>query len=311
MVKKNTNISDVKNYNPHFSKKKMPEYSTRYMELIQQFIIYAQETLEIKDNERYTYIVRKGMNTIKSIFDFLFLYTKNIDLSIHNSRDVLVSFVSFYPHPEEEHKKQIQFHSKGAILFLYQKTIFNINQEYRKDYTLCEDDAETIRVFKQIQTIFDELLRIIIERDGKYIRNKDDYTDTMLIVMNIMNNILKFSKVNKYDYVCLTSNLKLQLHLLKKLSYEKIDTLKFLNIICSITKKLYNNKLTRVDIEKKLNDNVKMDEMLGTSPLKFANWMYSDGKTKKKKKEKKEKREKIKKQKKSPRNIMVKYVNSS
>ena len=84
------------------------------MELFQSFIIYAQETLEIKDNERYTYIVRKGMNTIKSIFDFLFLYTKNIDLSIHNSLDVLASFVSFYPHPEEEHKKQIQFHSKGC-----------------------------------------------------------------------------------------------------------------------------------------------------------------------------------------------------
>ena len=51
--------------------------------------------------------------------------------------------------------------------------------------------------------------------------------------------------------------------------------------------------------------------MLGTSPLKFANWIYSGEKTKKKKKEKKEKRENIKKQKKSPQNIMVKYVNSS
>ena len=60
--------------------------SYTYINIISEFLLHISENIVIQDKQYYIFIVKRGLDTIKHIFNILLLYTKNLDLTIHHTK---------------------------------------------------------------------------------------------------------------------------------------------------------------------------------------------------------------------------------
>ena len=52
-----------------------------YCKLLRDYMIFIHDNKEIKSNSNNCYLVCRGINTVNHIFQQIFLYTKNIDVT--------------------------------------------------------------------------------------------------------------------------------------------------------------------------------------------------------------------------------------
>ena len=125
----NFNLSDRKNYNKNF-KKNLTFYVREYVVLMKEFIEYFDKYIEYNNYKKY-YIVYKGLQSIKHIFLMVLLYTKNLSLTLYHCKKSFLYYVEFISQIGDEGNSYLQLNSKDAILFIYKKSIFELNNDYR------------------------------------------------------------------------------------------------------------------------------------------------------------------------------------
>src|SRR5210317_348621 len=81
------------------------------------------------------------------IYNFLLLYTKNLDLTIYHTQKSILYYIEFIGQIGDDNHSFLKLNSKDATLFTYKKTIFDVNQEYRKEY---EESKETKKRLKNL-----------------------------------------------------------------------------------------------------------------------------------------------------------------
>ena len=62
------------------------------------------------------------------------MYTKNLDLTVYHCKKAYLFYVEFIGQIGDDNNSYLQLNSKDATLFVYKKTIFEINNEYRKQF---------------------------------------------------------------------------------------------------------------------------------------------------------------------------------
>ena len=83
-MKKNFDLSNIKNYNKKF-KKELNFYTKEYLLLMKEIIDYLDKYIETGNNKKL-YIVLKGIESINHIFLLLLLYTKNLSLTLYHCK---------------------------------------------------------------------------------------------------------------------------------------------------------------------------------------------------------------------------------
>ena len=112
----------------------------------------------------------------------IFLYTKNIDLTLIHCKKALYYYIEFIGQIGDESHSYLQLNSKDAMLFIYKKTIFEINSEHRAHFELDENEKHFMERFTKVNTIANELLLYIF---------------TGFFLLMIYDNIYKLGK-NSY-----------------------------------------------------------------------------------------------------------------
>lgn len=268
-------ILSVKNYREYFEGGDIPNILENYINLQQEFLLYMQENIIIQDPNYYIFLIQRGFDTMKHIFNNLILYTKNVDLTIHHCKKVFIYYIEFVEQIVNEQHHYLQLNSKDAILFIYKKTIFEINNEYRKKFTLTVDEKVIINVVNTIQEIFNELIKNTLIKEGDQFKNREEiFLKYISTVVNIMNHILKYENF-QISHLELHSKLDALMYFTNYISHaEAVDGDKMLAIINHICRKMYTKDLCRSRIEKKINDMETSDKLKSLTPLKYANWIY-------------------------------------
>ena len=120
------------------------EMFSKYVNLISEFTSQAQASIQISNLDYFKYVVIKGIETITHVFRLLLLYTKNIELSYFNCKKALYYYIEFIGQIGEDNHEFLKLTSKDASLFVYKKTIFAIQNSFRKEYKE-KDDEDTIK----------------------------------------------------------------------------------------------------------------------------------------------------------------------
>uniref|UniRef100_A0A6C0CS46 Uncharacterized protein n=1 Tax=viral metagenome TaxID=1070528 RepID=A0A6C0CS46_9ZZZZ len=125
------------------------EMFSKYVNLISEFTSQAQTSIAISNLEYYKYVIIKGIETITHVFRMLLLYTKNIELSYYNCKKALYYYIEFIGQIGEDNHEFLKLTSKDASLFVYKKTIFSIQNSFRKEYKEDEgaDNIKTNNTF--------------------------------------------------------------------------------------------------------------------------------------------------------------------
>ena len=133
-------ISAIENYKTTIDLHSV-EMFEKYIEVVSKYIAYFRNTITVSNNiEYYKYILIKGINTICHVFRILFLYTKNIDLVIHHCEKSFFYYIEFIRQIDENNHNLLSLNSNDATYFVFKKTIYEINHEYRKNFNSLEDD---------------------------------------------------------------------------------------------------------------------------------------------------------------------------
>lgn len=266
-------LYDLQNYKKRVTLKNISEYITQYIELINEFILHASESIKVQDYNYYLFIFQRGIDTIKHIYKFVLLYTRNIELTIHHCKKAYLYYIEFISQIGEDNNSFLQLNSKDATLFVYKKTIFDINNVSRKNFSQSKNEKNCLNIVENIIEIYNKLLLMSIysmkEEELKY--NKSKIILIEKESTKIMNKIF-FNNNYTNDKFC--QKIKEFLYLIDMKNIENYK--KKVTIIYIFVKKLIVNKNIELKVIKnKMCDQSCEEKIQNFTALKFVNWLLN------------------------------------
>ena len=160
-------IQDTQLYHHSLSKEDSIEYITKYTSVI-TFFISNMNVLNFYKSDTYKHFVTyNGITSLLHIYNLLILHTKNINLAYYHLQKSYYYYIEFISQINKEQHSFLQFNIRDAIMFIYKKTIFNID----KDITIQNIDIDNKAISKDIFTTCNKLNQFvlcIVEHIRKY-----------------------------------------------------------------------------------------------------------------------------------------------
>jgi len=270
--KKNNDLFNIENYNVSLSLE-VDKIINRYKDIINEYLFHAVENIIIQNSLYYIFVLKRGLDTLNHIFNTLLLYTKNVDMTTYHCKKAYLYYVEFIGQIGDTTHSYLQLNSKDATLFVYKKTIFEINNEYRKSFVLTKDEKELFKYISNTTKLFNEIMLYLLDNDHF---QEDSRLSYIMYIQKMMGKILM-----KYNTLNLSMKNKIQickLYLYYKnliLSKKVINECKFLNLTLLFLKKMEHKKITQAHINEKMYHPESLDKLKHLTPLKFTNWLFS------------------------------------
>ena len=270
-------ISNVENYNKTFEFSEAKPYVSRYVELINEYMLYVVENMIIQDDAYLLFLIRRGVETIMHCFKFLLMYTKNLELTIYQCKKALYYYIEFIGQISDVslHHSYLQLNSKDATLFVYKKTIYDINNMYRKNFTLDDKEQQFLNSISNIIMLFNATLFHLLQKERLKYEKKES-----IIHFAVDKSASIIAKLfNSGNYSLIDSKTELCLFVFQNFQTFEIDTIKYSNICEIFVKKLrkYLDDETlstiKTRVKEKINDNKSIKNLNEMSPLRYVNWL--------------------------------------
>ncbi len=258
-------ISNVEFYNKHLNCDLLDVYS-KYGNLIKEYFTHFYKTINKSSCDNYyNYVFLRGLQTVGSVFNMLLLYLKNVEIAYAHCQQSFLYYIEFIGQIGNDSSGFLQLSSKDAVLFVYKKTIFDINDEHKKNFKTPTNKEKLILSFiEKYICCFNSIIDKLIETtdiDNINIKNNIDEIFLLLKTFPSSVNSIEEQKINilyafinklsisdiTYEYYTLIIKTFLK-KLLKKTSFNK-------NII---------NKINLYDLTNVMNknDSVIVSELL-------------------------------------------------
>ena len=240
------NISSSEYYNDSINETYVSIFS-KYNNLITDYLKHCLDNIYIQNSDYKKYIVRQGINTIKSIFKMLLIYTKNLDMTYYNCQKGYIYFIEFIGQISEDNHSFLQLNSKDASLFVYKKTIFELNNDTTKNYKSDNNIKNLMTTLNPLINIYNSILFKLINDNNLNDIIKIANIEFQKIIQKIIktyieiNNVLLFEKLDQF-----ISN------------YKDNDILEKLDIFIKKIKKIeLNNKNIELNVIDNQTDNTQ------------------------------------------------------
>ena len=252
------------------------EIVLNYFNILKEYLFHAGENIIMQDYSYYIFIVKRGLDCIKHIFNMLLLYTNNLELVVYHCKKSYLYYIEFISQIGNENHTYLQLNSKDAALFVYKKTVFDINNDKRSSFSLSDKNKEKLDYLNNFCEIMNELVLTVY--DNENIKGQQKMSYIMYIInmsSKVKDKIVKSKKnIKQKIEACELIN-----YFLKSIKLKKIeDECVYLNVVNLFSKKVLNqknDKITKQTIEKKMLD-TNFDTIINDmSPLKFINWFIN------------------------------------
>ena len=170
----------------------------------------------------------RGLETISHVFEIMLYYTKNLELTYYHSQKAFYFYGEFISQIIEDPNNYLQLSSKDATLFVYKKTIFEINAQIQKSVKiLTEIDKTKLDILNSYVTILKticenkvpEHIALILENlnNPLLILDKENYELILLFIQRVNKEediILLFIKIlhSPFDKQILKKNIETYTH---------------------------------------------------------------------------------------------------
>jgi len=207
-IKNKKNLLDITNYNKSITQKILYDSMNIYISIAGQCVQYLLKNLKTTNKGYLNFIITRGLATLEHIHNMLFMYTKNSNLLQHHLEKGYLYYVEFVSQIGEDTNSYIKLNSKDATLFVYKKTIYDINQEYRSEMKLTKMDKCYVLKMKKFTECYNILflnmmelqIEDLVKADDKlkeYMKYNKDFERLIAIIYNIFikRDIETYSKI--------------------------------------------------------------------------------------------------------------------
>ena len=202
----------------------------KYSDLIIEYFKFIFENINIKNSNFSKFIIIRGLDTITNVFTNILYYTKNIDLTYFHCQKSFYFYVEFVGQISEDEKTFLQLTSRDATTYVYKKTIFEINNEIKKNIesqTKFSETNDKIQIINLYINIYKTMLYKIINSEN--LINNFTYIDVLNDIFHKLNKI----KLKK-DNIIVINNIFDRFYLIIN------DNEKYFETIQNIIKKIKN-----------------------------------------------------------------------
>ena len=266
----NISLQNLENYKNDYTHG-TAEIFTKYKGLITEYFIQCIDNLYIKNVAYYKYILIKGVETLTHVFKILLLYTKNLPLTYAHCQKSLYYYVEFICQIGDDAHSFLQLSTKDASLFVYKKTIFDINNEYRKEFASVTNTCDVTTNVDLLVKIYYNYISIELQEYDFTPKNKMFFIKNMNSSCNkLSQNILNLSlHISDEEY---TKKLivvdRFNELILKHLDHKNTYAMLF-------TKKMKRKNLSLSTIERKFISEDNEEKIRDLTPTKYINWLLN------------------------------------
>lgn len=271
-TKKDNNLQNINNYYDTLDHTNVSEIFVKYIGIVQEYLTQICENIYMKNHAYMKYVIKNGIRVISHVFNILLLYTKNLDIVTHHCERSFYYYVEFIGQIGDDNHSFLKLNSKDATLFVYKKTIFDINNEYKKNFHMEDNEDLQIKIdcVKNITSLYNYLLDYIIEQHVFDYENKMSLIKiTHQYLNHIGNKLLQLHLLNDDTLYCYKIGLidvfvKQFLFHSKNNGYgvEDITIQQRINILEIFISKLKKKHIDRKMFEQKLNNDSKLKEKM-------------------------------------------------
>ena len=267
---KNNIICDIDNYKKNYDYGAYFQYSEYYTKLICHYLEYLCDHTSIQNKEYFLFVLKRGILSLSHIFNMLLLYTKNIELTITHCNKALYYYIEFIGQIADDNHSYLQLNSKDASLFIYKKTIFEINNDYRKNYTINTKNTKFFETVIALNNICNEIISLIIGEKEFEIKNK------VVLINYIISKINKImSKISTFTYHQCEKKAPAILFFIHNIQNISIGVDKLLIIYEGFIRKIKKNNITISQIKNHIYHKNHQLYISTLSSHKYINWLFS------------------------------------
>ena len=137
---------------------------TKFVSLSVEYLSFIGEKINMKNQECYKFIIMRGLETIIHVFSILFYYTKNLDLTYYHSQKAYYFYIEFIEQISDDNVSFLQLSSRDATTFVYKKTIYELNNEYKKTFReLLADEKAVLHYLDTYMYIYKNIVLCYIQ----------------------------------------------------------------------------------------------------------------------------------------------------
>ena len=261
---KNNSLNNIENYKTELDSNEHILF-IKYIGLIHELIECSVDNIFIQKSEYLKYILMKGIKNVFYIFNFLLLYTKNLELTIYHTQKAILYFIEFIGQIGDDNHSFLKLNTKDASLFIYKKTIFEVNNDFRKSYEESEETKTKMEMLHlYIETYNNIMLKIIENFDFQNKSLEDLQTNTFTKLYKIVESLIQLpiifkgnneqikDKINEYSVFVNNINACYSMPFIFN---------NYLNLINYTIKKGYNKNIDNIIVKKNL-ESINIEEKL-------------------------------------------------
>ena len=166
--KKDTYTNNNTNTNNNNENHNEMDIYMKYVNVINQYLLFGIETIKNQNSEYLKYILIKGLCTISHVFKMLLLFTRNLELTYYHCQKSYSYYIEFIGQIGDDAVTYLQLNSKDAVLFVYKKTLFDINNDHKKNYYETKSEEKKNKII----LIFIETYNKLIETELTYLTSE-------------------------------------------------------------------------------------------------------------------------------------------
>ena len=182
MINNYENIQDIKIIKSDLKDEHMNEYISKYVIIMSEFILYNSSKKHYRTLDYNQYVTHQGIQTLFHIYHNLLMHTKNIDLVSYHVQKAYYYYIEFISQINKEQHSFLQFNIKDAIMFIYKKTIFNLDKQLIDALNLSKDEKHILRNLYDITNKINHLLIYVTDIIRINSNNDDDHKNNNNLV---------------------------------------------------------------------------------------------------------------------------------
>jgi hypothetical protein len=264
MLYNTTNYKQTINY-------PITEILTKFISVIVEYMRFVSEKMPMKNKSYCRFVFERGVDTLIHVFSFLLYYTKNLELTVYHTQKAYYFYVEFIEQISDDNVNFLKLSSSDATLFVYKKTIFDINNEYKK--TIQEPTIDEQKILSSIESysyIYKRMILFIINHNDFKCENKINYINTSCNYIETISEIMNKNKIKTthIQHIYLFSTL---------LDDTRIEIKDFFNLLEEFLKKLISKKKLDDKIVKNRIYNTETNNFIINNELnKIVEWIFID-----------------------------------
>ena len=202
-------LYNIDNYKPNISNT-LQEIITKFSDIIIEYMRFISEKVKIKNKKHYIFIFERGIETLMHVFTMIFFYTKNLELTVYHTQKAFYFYIEFIEQISDDNITFLQLSSRDATVFVYKKTIYDLNNEYKKTMpALTSDENQIIQILNSYMNIYKKIAHNIITHKDFNFDNKLEYINTAANKVHNLSISLNKNKIKRPYNECINLFTKL------------------------------------------------------------------------------------------------------